>query len=249
MKIQEIKIEGFFENIVFLGDIHGQFHIPIIAIDKFNLKNTAIIQVGDFGVGFMKSRENQSLEMLNGVLAETGCKLFAMRGNHDDPKQFNNKWRNSHIFMVDDWTILDMNIHYVEDHRILCVGGAVSIDRIPSKFDGMWFEGEEVRWDDDVTTFDKLTGITVMCTHTAPDFIHPVHKNQLVYNFAANDDLLLEDLDRERRLMTYLYNCIKEKNKETLTQYYYGHFHSGNTDWIDDVRFKLLAVNEICEIL
>lgn len=248
MEVKNVKIEGFFDNIIFLGDIHGNFHVIIMLIDKYKLKNTAIIQVGDFGVGFHIYREIKGLQIVNEVLEETGCKLFAMRGNHDDPAQFKNNWKNENIFMIDDWTILDININHVWYHKILCIGGAVSIDRVKSKYNQTYFENEEVQWDDDVSTFNKIKDITVMCTHTAPDFLHPIAKSELVYDFARNDDLLLDDLDKERRLMTYLYNCIKANNKETLLQYFYGHFHNGNIEFIDDVTFKLLGINEIYEI-
>jgi hypothetical protein len=36
---------------MYLGDLHGNFNL-IGSIDRFGIKDTHIIQVGDFGLGF-----------------------------------------------------------------------------------------------------------------------------------------------------------------------------------------------------
>ncbi len=41
--------------IYLLGDIHGKWDIINNWIDKFEIKDSYIIQVGDFGIGFYPS--------------------------------------------------------------------------------------------------------------------------------------------------------------------------------------------------
>jgi hypothetical protein len=49
-----------------------------------------------------------------------------IRGNHDDPYYFNNKvFSYSNVELLEDYTILT-----VGNDNILCVGGAISIDRL-----------------------------------------------------------------------------------------------------------------------
>ena len=45
-------------RLLFLGDIHGKFSIIEKCIGQYDLKNSDIIQLGDFGIGF-----NEKLEM------------------------------------------------------------------------------------------------------------------------------------------------------------------------------------------
>jgi hypothetical protein len=104
---------------------------------------------------------------------------------------------------------------------------------------GKWWEDEVVSFD-----FDKvaeLRDIDRMICHTAPDFVEPLAFNQLVYNFATQDDLLLDNLRNERENMTKLVTDVMKNNK--LKGYYYGHFHQNYHFYHNDCEFICLSIN------
>ena len=59
--------------------------------------------------------------------------------------------------------------------------------------------------------------------------------------YAKNDENLLADIQTERETL----DKVWEDYKSTLTNWYYGHYHSNNSQVIDNVMFRLLDVGEI----
>lgn len=225
-----------------LGDIHGSWSVILNHLRRVGEDQICYIQVGDFGIGYNKpDYELDKLKILDLELRTAKSDLFIVRGNHDDPEWFKigkfDDYKNqlTNIFLVPDYTVLNLDFE-----NILFVGGAVSIDRNYNKMNGgKW-------WEDEVVTFDfdkvaELRDIDRMICHTAPDFVEPLALNQLVYNFAKQDDLLLEDLRVERENMTRLVTEVMTNNK--LKGYYYGHFHQNYNFFHNDCEFICLSVN------
>lgn len=238
-----------FTNLLFLGDIHGNFNLVDYLLKQRDLKDTIIIQVGDFGVGFKPKQERHVLKILSLRLARNNNVMYAIRGNHDDPAFFTNEWIGENICLVDDWTILELNIDG-EYQRIFCFGGAISIDRLDrKKFEEKWKTKEW--WPDEIAKFnDELVGqvkdIDIIVTHTAPEWCEPYMFNGLVYKYAAEDLHLLENLQHERRQMSYMFDVIYDNNRDTLKKHYYGHFHFKATGEYKGVITKLLDVGDLC---
>jgi predicted phosphodiesterase len=232
-----------------LGDIHGYWSVILNQLNHINEKEICIIQVGDFGIGFDDiDREFAKLLRLNERLVEYESDLFIIRGNHDDPKWFKEteftelKEKLTNIFFVPDYTVLNIDLE-----NILFIGGAVSIDRNPRKMDGpgkSW-------WKDEVINFDfqkvqDLRDIDRLICHTAPDFCEPLKFNQLVYNFALQDDLLLDDLRNERANMTKLVTQLMNNNK--IKSFVYGHFHNSYRFSHNDCEFLGLNINQFIRL-
>ena len=96
---------------ILLGDIHGRLSIIINFIQKNDIDNENIIQVGDFGLGFDSYLTDiENLDKLNNILSKKNNKLYALKGNHDNPEFWNgrldNKWSN--IKLVKDYSILEI---------------------------------------------------------------------------------------------------------------------------------------------
>jgi UDP-2,3-diacylglucosamine pyrophosphatase LpxH len=232
-----------------LGDVHGEWSVILNHLNKVSdfdfIEKTEVcyIQVGDFGIGYNKiENELAKLKILDQNLRNKNSDLFIIRGNHDDPKffkenellEFKNELTNIHF--VPDYTVLN-----IDGDNILFIGGAVSIDRKWTQFrGGKWWEDEVVNFD-----FDKIKNFTdidrVIC-HTAPDFVEPLGFNQLVYNFALNDDVLLEDLTIERANMTKM--ITKLMNNNQIKTFLYGHFHAHNKFRHNDCDFIGLNINQ-----
>jgi hypothetical protein len=213
-----------------LGDLHGTWsvilnHLKMTDFDMNFRKKVCYIQVGDFGIGHNDVEiELKKLIILNDELVNHDSDLYIIRGNHDDPEWFKEegkldyKKQLTNIFFIPDYTVLNIDFE-----NILFIGGAVSIDRNDSKLKGRKY------WEDEVVKFDfdfvkELRDIDRMICHTAPDFVEPLKFNNLVYRYATNDDLLLEDLRTERANMTKLVTEVMSNNK--LKGFYYGHYHN-----------------------
>jgi predicted phosphodiesterase len=243
-------------RIMYLGDIHGNFNLISQYIDRFNIKDTYIIQVGDFGVGFKSLlKEKRELELYHTKLVKNNVIVYAIRGNHDYKPYFDNDpFGFTNIKLVKDYTVLNL-----EGKNILCIGGAVSVDRMMRKtknqregnFDILtgnenWWQDELFNWEDDKLV--NLRNINVVVTHTAPDYCVPDNSNgfgEFVNGFFKNDTDLKLDLIDERRLMTLAFQTIKMHND--IEFHYYGHFHRNDLITIDGTKHRLLGVGELWE--
>lgn len=242
-------------RILYLGDIHCNFNLLVQYVKFYKIKDAHIVQVGDFGVGFQRlENELKTLQLVNKFLKENNVFVWAIRGNHDDPVYFENDPFNlTNIKLVKDYTVLDL-----EDRKILCIGGAVSVDRMLTKtqaqLDGdntrvigqRWITGEEFIYDD--TLLRDLRGINTIVTHTAPDYCFPDNAmgfGAFVDGFIKNDPALRLDLLEERRNMTLAFQTVKMYND--ITHHYYGHFHRSDVLDLMGTKHRLLGIGELWE--
>lgn len=240
------------KNLIFLGDIHGNFNYLKWYIKTHDLTDCVIYQVGDFGIGFTTEyNDMNTLGDLNRVLKKRNIQMYAIRGNHDNPKFFDGHLANhfDNLHLLADYTVID-----IEGTKILGLGGAISIDRklrLNEMLVGeIYGRKTELYWPEEVFVFDEeklktFENIDVVVTHTAPDFCVPTNKTgfgDLVEHFVKNDANLLQDLREERTLLTKMYEILKEKNKPFL--YLYGHFHINHHDNFDGCEFRVLGINE-----
>lgn len=241
-------------DIYTFGDLHGRFGDVIFNIKKYDIKDSILIYCGDIGMGFCKKGYYDAIfKKINKLCRERNLYIFFIRGNHDDPSYFNSDlYKTGRVITVHDWSIIK-----TPNHNILCVGGAVSIDRKDRK---MRMERETIRqnrynnksdirkeyWEDEMPYIDKdvlynLKDIDIVCTHTCPDFCYP-HTKKGIENYLKGDLLLGRDIDNERNIMTNIYNTLKETNNP-LKYWIYGHYHQHHIDIIDNIRFVLLDMH------
>lgn len=130
----------------FIGDVHGLF-------DRYREIASAVprsIQVGDMGVGFRG---------FDPAACSIGPEHRFIRGNHDDPD------RCSEVEgYIPDGSVLD---------RIMCVGGASSIDRHVRTEGVDWWPHEElsIRQLDGIVDKALLVEPEIMVTHECPESI------------------------------------------------------------------------------
>lgn len=237
-----------------LGDIHGNFNYLKHLLNSKKVSDCYIIQVGDFGAGFTSdTNELNLLNDLNKFLNDRNIIMYAIRGNHDDPKYFDGRIKLTNLELVPDYTILDL-----EGNRIMCIGGAISVDRIPRISEDMINARYGITnrnyWYDEAIIFNEeaiinAKDINILVTHTAPDFCVPDNKfgfGYLVDEFALEDTKLKEDLKKERDLMTKIFDMLTENNN--ITTHFYGHFHRSNKNKIVNCEHILLDINELLEL-
>ena len=123
MKLYKIDTE----NVLFTGDLHGDFSVIATTINRYNLENCAIVVCGDIGIGFEKEEfYRQKFNHLTKTLKKKNIHLYMFRGNHDNKDFFDGEHFTEFEFIH---IIPDYSVIQAPKRNILCIGGAISIDR------------------------------------------------------------------------------------------------------------------------
>lgn len=226
---------------IVLGDLHNNFGL----INQLGYKNINIIQVGDFGLGFYPDKDEKTMDYWNTSWKARGIHVYAIRGNHDDPKYWDGRYdgRWSNLTLIPDYTVMQL-----EHMNYLFVGGAISVDRFMRKEGRDYWIDEEFVLDEDklYQILEEYKNIDYVVTHTSPQFCFPPTKGSIVDEFSKHDSRLLMDLKVERSLVERMYNILSEKSKPK--KWFYGHFHMNKVEYIEDVEFRLLGIGEITNV-
>jgi len=228
------------KNIIYLGDIHGNFN-QIIGWMHHNKhrENCNIIQVGDFGIGFKPKQEHHELKLLSSKLKTKNHTVLVIRGNHDNPEYFDGNHDYDNIKFLPDYTVKNLN-----GSNHLFIGGAISIDRRLRKSNIDYWENECFNYDEE--RLKNIKEIDVLVTHTCMSFNKPTFFSNLVYSFALKDDKLIKDLDREKNLVDLMWKKLNE-NDNKIKLHLYGHFHFNNKEFINNTKHILLDIDEFYE--
>lgn len=236
-------------HVIISGDIHGDFKTLVNKLCvRWKCSDTLLIVAGDCGFGFYKPGYYETIyNQVAGKLRKANNWIVFIRGNHDDPAYFSEervhyqRWR----------CIPDYSVIRVAGHDILCVGGAVSVDRkVRMK------ENEQMRqlghtqtaswWADEAPLFrpeeiesiPEGINIDTVVTHTAPSFCEPTGKDGLK-SWAVYDPALVWDCANERETMDKILSCLEEHH-HIIDRWFFGHFHSSWSEMIGGVRYTML---------
>ena len=251
--------------LVVCGDIHGDFNILVNKVCvQYGMKDTVIIVAGDCGFGFVKKGYYETIAKRNSQRMNAANKwILFVRGNHDNPAYFDgHTFVHKRFMAIPDYSVVKAN-----GHSVLCVGGAVSIDRTFRK--KLWEKklnsilrfghasendafAPNYYWQNEAPVFNPellkqaLTEnvIDTVVTHTAPSFCELQCKNGLE-QWAVEDLELLSDVQQERNTIDELYNNL---DKSPVTHWCYGHFHQSWHSSINGALFKMLDIMELFEI-
>lgn len=253
-----IDLSQQYEFLYVCGDIHGDFETLIYNLKRFKIENAVVIVAGDCGIGFEKEEHYiQLYNKLSKTLNKNNVLLILVRGNHDDPSYFDGQRINfSRMKAVSDYSVLQFS-----DKYILCVGGAISIDR-KHRLQAMWLNkvtGKVVRplyWENEAAIFnDEIfseiseVGIRInsVITHTCPSFCHPVSKSG-IESWLLEDAELSVDLANERLQMDRVYESLVADD-HIVENWIYAHFHDSKTEFINNIKFSLLNIMEIKQLI
>lgn len=248
-------------NVCFIGDIHGEFSSLGWLMKYTNFKDTAYFICGDCGFGFNKKEHySQIFNKLSRTASKLNCEFIFIRGNHDSREYFDKRLINRKCFK----TIPDYSVVQTPNHNILCIGGAISVDRSYrllaneknankyAKFhhcslneaikncQKVYWDCEECVYNEEALNELKLNDINVdiVCTHTGPSFIKPFGKDNINF-WLSEDKNLEEDTNNERKTIDNIYNKLKTDGHQ-LNYWFYGHFHFHNSEYVDNTKFVML---------
>lgn len=246
-----------YDSLFVCGDIHGEFKTLIYEIKRREIVNAVIIVAGDCGIGFEELTYYEQLYgKLKKTLQKSNCLLLLMRGNHDDPLYFQKELLDFPLMK----TISDYTVIQFKTHSILCVGGAISVDRL-ERLTAMWLAGLKGRknvkcyWENEMPKFDsialselKANGILIdnVVTHTSPSFCMPLNKSD-IEGWLFQDEKLKNDIKQERAVMDEIYNYLLQDG-HPLVHWFYGHFHNSHIEYISDICSRMLNIMELCEL-
>lgn len=241
------------KQVLVSGDIHGDFNGLVFKLCvQYGCTDTLLIVAGDCGFGFELPKHYE--QIYNSVakrLREANNWVVFIRGNHDNPAYFSEervsykRWR-----CVPDYSVIQAC-----GHNILCVGGAVSIDR-----ERRWQQNEHLKrlghlqtaawWEDEAPVFDPDAidflpvemQIDTVVSHTAPSFCK-LNEHRHIRSWAAFDPELLSDVAAERKTIDRIHKLLLD-DEHPVRQWYYGHFHQSWCGVIDGIRYSLLDIME-----
>lgn len=245
--------------ITYLGDIHGDLKIVKRLADNLDPGDT-IIQVGDFGIGFL---HEDKLKSLGRHLERCKVKCFAVRGNHDEPTSFKRhlKWGNLQLVPDNLVVAIEGKLHYF-------YGGAISVDRAFRTEQWDWWQKEgacdflALNWDSPAFIYNEdfhlcgklsndvscnINKIDVVVTHACPLDVVPVEpphaQNPFLLPYFKRDKNLLGDLLKEGREMEYFRENLL--SKFSIDKWYYGHYHVSDSRKKDGIDYRCLNINEV----
>lgn len=252
------------KTVVVSGDIHGDFNQLVYKLCmQYGMTDTLLIVAGDCGFGFEKKDYYYSMAKRNNKRMNSANNwIVFVRGNHDTPEYFDGKvFRRKRFIAVPDYSVIQ-----AAGHTILCVSGAISVDRSWRK--NRWTQltahnhhlvSDEplacnIYWRDEAPVYNEELldainehfAIDTIVTHTAPFFCELTTKNGLD-SWEENDETLLEDVANERETIDKIYNKLYADN-HPVTHWCYGHFHQSWHSSIDGVLFLMLDIMEFYQI-
>ena len=242
------------KSVVVCGDIHCDFLTLVGRMCLFlNMHDTLVIVAGDCGFGFEDylCYKNLFQQYIEKYLIKHNCWIAMVRGNHDDPSYFSEQKMSHRRFC----TIPDYSVIEACGHNILCVGGAISIDRTSRLEDMDNYPDKICYWPDEVVRYDaqKVQTITdsgikidAVVTHTAPSFCEFITKKGLEEWMEVDPDLDV-DCYNERKQLDELYSHLC-RDGHPLRYWYYGHFHHSWNSEIDGILFRMLNIIELHEL-
>ena len=236
-------------NIIFFGDIHGEFETLLFRIkrDAKDFKDTILIILGDCGIGFYKEQYYRNLfNKMNNIFKNIGTTLIMFRGNHDDPSYYDGITLNySNIKVIPDYTVIETC-----KRNILCIGGGLSVDRVQrlqeEKKYNKYGHHRSLYWANELPVYDEIKlneirdekiSIDVIASHTAPSFF-PFKDDRYIESYLNIDDKLVDDLIKERGTMDKIYEYV---TAFFGTKYwFYGHFHEYQMGQYEKMVYQMM---------
>lgn len=223
-------------SVYVMGDVHGNFAAIERWLRDFAKTGDVLIQVGDFGVGFVHDKK---IESLANKFSKAGCKCLAIQGNHDEPIYFkeNRKYCGSLELLP------PTSFKVINNKGILFLGGAISVDRYQRIEGRSWWRDETFYLQKDYLS--SLQGIDYVISHGCPSYVVPLisHKGDIVDYFSEWDTTLRQELKEEGELFAQAFDIVSYNND--IKKAWYGHYHTRQIKTVNGIEFRCLDIDEV----
>lgn len=224
------------DRIILMGDTHST-RVMETLLNKIPEGNE-VFHVGDVGLGFGPKlyQKETSINICNNVnefCKEKNIILYLNRGNHDNP------W----VWTLPDLSNLKMiqtgdTLIFPNGKRVLCIGGAVSVDRYV-RTEGLDYWEDEITPDVDIT--EKYD---IVFSHDTPEFFN--HNTQSLMTsfqwYVQRDVTLLDDCGKQR-------NKIEKILRQSgATKFFSGHYHNSMSSEYENIKYRCIGINELFEV-
>lgn len=213
--------------LLFCGDVHGLIPGLVSRLcDEMSLTDTDCIVCGDFGVGFDKSWNNL-YSKLEKKLKKANNHIWVVRGNHDNPKYFEEegKYSKDYVTFMEDY-----KIYTIAGKTILPIGGATSLDKKYREEGKTWWPDEVIKR---VEMKTLPVRVDVIVSHQCPMIFDPIH-----LRFDDEDDKLFEEVQNERDYLSEIAFNVK------ADYWYYGHHHEHYKGEYKGITWTCLGIDK-----
>jgi signal peptidase I len=224
-------------SVYVLGDIHGNFRAIEDWLERFAKTGDILIQVGDFGTGFV---HDNKIESLANKLSEAGCRCLVVQGNHDEPKYFkeNVKLNGGALEFLDP-----TSYRRIANKGFVFLGGAISVDRWQRIEGRSWWRDETFLLQKDYLA--QINNVDYVIAHGCPGYAKPIvsHKGDIVDYFSEWDKTLVAELEEEGEQFSQAVSLLAQNNQ--IQKYWFGHYHVSLNKTHNNIEFRCLNIDEL----
>ena len=225
-------------NLAMVGDTHSVYTFHQI-VEEYLPECLDVFHVGDLGVGFDPKKDEKQLTRLGELADERGIRLYAIRGNHDDPSMWPNVFGG--LTLLEDYSILV----FPNEKTAMCVGGGISIDRCVRKEGQSWWSGEQTK-----VELGKCRLCDFLFLHDSPSYFNKTNKtlkDYKVYDRTKDEVVLVHE--RDKTLMTE--SSVQRNKIDQIVRAVKpiriigGHYHNSISEHVNNIRYRCLDINEV----
>ena len=195
------------------GDTHGDVdYKKLLSLKEKNLSyGDFLIICGDAGICWSPQTFQYHLDLYNDI----GCTIIFIDGNHENYEMLNQcplvEHHNALMHQIDKhiFHVLRGEIMIIDNLSFLCVGGAVSIDKMYRTPYVSWWPEEEITYHDIDNALSNLKKV-----NNKVDFVitHCCDTHTVIKAFGFRRDICLDQL-------TFIDKVVEYKH------WFFGHYH------------------------
>ncbi len=228
-------------NLYICGDYHGQkeqLKKQLVSIPA----GSAVVFLGDYPI-----HHAGQLATLSILLGDFELQAYLIRGNHDNPQFWRDDREDVNQKFANLTLLADVDSLQWQGLNVLCIGGAISADRLGDRMDQVdcWSTDEQVPMDVAACTqalVDEFGSFDIMLSHTCTHEGEPVcaEKVAFVSRFLPIDEKLENDLKNEALRLSKVFQVSGAPRS------IFGHYHYSSDIDAAGANFRAL---DICEIM
>lgn len=236
------------KQIIVSGDLHEAFTELVEKLcNRYRFRNTLLVVAGDESFGFAELGHYQKIyDQVAEKLRIANNWVVFVRGNNDDPTYFAEE-----RIAYERWSCVpDYSIIQACGHNILCVGGAVSVDRRMRQMDDIYLKEQGYTtvcwWPDEIPSYKPKEiaaiphdiNIDTVVSHSCPSFFNTYYDDEIEF-WSRDDPALIKDCARERKTMDKILSCLG-RNHHIVDKWFFSHFHASLKQKIDGIQYVML---------